>query len=218
MNTHNKASPAWILHCTAKIPRTAGSMPPSVSMNLNKWKFRAGWFPLQYSTSCLQCASAKCLSDTNKARRHWVTTQHILDSVRGVSGDGLRDRARDRDTKLLWHALPPVSDHWSPLSRCHAALSWLTDAVPPSDWPVMPPSRPLIGHMVSDHSLMIVISWVTFGHQVIPDRSQSPDYPVSEEDQSREPLSRTHHTPILELNWKPDTKLCSLGNKHRVKP
>ena len=126
-------------------------------MNLNNWKLRAGWFPLQY-TSCLQCASAKCLSDTNKAHRHWVTTQHILDSVRGVSGDGLRDRARDRVTKLLWHALPPVSDHWSPLSRCHAALSWLTDALPSSDWSVLPPFRPHIGHMVTDHSLVIVLS------------------------------------------------------------
>lgn len=214
MNT--KQCLAGILHCTAKIPRTTGSMPPSVclAMNLNKWKFRAGWFPLQYA-SCLQRALNVCQTLTRPGDTEGNTTHSW--QCPGCQRRWSPWRARDGDTKLLWHAAPPVSDQWSPLSRCHEALPWLTDAVSPSDWSVSAPSRPLIGP-ITDHSPMIVISWVTFGHQVIPDRSFDPDYPVSEEDQTLEPLSRTHHTPILELNRKPDNNIADTWASNTTVP
>ena len=178
-------------------------------MNSNKWKFRAGWFPLQYSLQLGPWLLNVCLTLTRP--RHWVT-QHILDSVE-VSAEMVSVTGRVTGTQSCCDTRCPVSltsGHY-----CHA----VTARSP--DWQM--PWGPLIGQcwphiglwLVSDCSLMIVISWVTFGHQVIPDRSLSPDYPVSEEDQSLEPLSRTHQSPILELNRKPDTKYTLTTNSFK---
>ena len=192
------------LHCTAKIPRTTGSMPPSVCLNEFKQMEVQSWL-----VSVTVQSAARAMTLTRP--RHWVT-QHILDSVE-VSAEMVSVTGRVTGTQSCCDTRCPVSltsGHY-----CHA----VTARSP--DWQM--PWGPLIGQwwpnpglwLVSDCSLMIVISWVTFGHQVIPDRSLSPDYPVSEEDQSLEPLSRTHQSPILELNRKPDTKYTLTTNSFK---
>ena len=91
------------LHCTAKIPRTAGSMPSSVCLNgFKQMEVQASRMvsvnALQYTLLRLLVNISLTLTRPADSRHN---TDHILDSVRGVSRECLRDGARDSVTKLL---------------------------------------------------------------------------------------------------------------------
>ena len=62
------------LHCTAKIPRTTGSMPPSVCLNEFKQMEVQSWLVSVTVQSAARAMAAKCLSDTNKAQTLSHTT------------------------------------------------------------------------------------------------------------------------------------------------
>ena len=70
-------------------------MPPSVCLNeFKQMEVQASRMVSVTVHSSLFCPASVCLTLTRPA-------DNILDSVRGVSGDGLRDGERDRLTKLL---------------------------------------------------------------------------------------------------------------------